>query len=52
MTECISGRDKLLRFLNDWRDRLRKVPVAQLTEEQFGQLLTLNTVIDVIEREI
>jgi len=52
MTESISGRDKLLRFLNDWRDRLKKIPVERLTDEQFGQLLTLNTVIYFIEVEV
>lgn len=52
MTNTISARDKLLRFLNDWRDRLKQIPVERLTEEQFGQLLTLNTVIFVIEQDI
>jgi len=52
MTDAISGRDKLLRFLHDWRDRLKKIPIDRLTDEQFGQLLTLNTIIYVIEVEI
>jgi hypothetical protein len=52
MTVAISGREKLLRFLNDWRERLKKVPVENLTEEQFGQLLTLNTVIAFIDNDV
>lgn len=52
MTEAISGRDKLLRFLNDWRDRLKRFPMERLSEEQFGQLMVLNTVILFIEQDV
>lgn len=50
MTEAISGRDKLLRFLNDWRDRLLRTP--SLSDREFGQLIALNTVIAFIQEDV
>lgn len=43
--------ERLLRFVTEWRARLVKVPVERLTEEQFGQLLTLNTIISLLQDE-
>lgn len=37
---------RILRFLQDWRKRLTKVKFENMTEEQMGQLITLNTLID------
>lgn len=35
----------LLNFLQNWRQRLVKVPIERRADEQFGQLMTLNTII-------
>ena len=46
--ESVPAREQLLRFLNDWRGRLvAKSP--KLSDEEFGQLLTINTIIWFIE---
>jgi hypothetical protein len=41
----ISNREKLLRFLEGWRDRLSARGAQNLSPEELGQLLTLNTII-------
>lgn len=41
--------DRVLDFCKNWRMRLLAIPVRVLPEEQFGQLVTLNTIIYYIE---
>jgi hypothetical protein len=41
----VSNREKLLRFLEDWRNRLSARGAQNLSPEELGQLLTLNTII-------
>lgn len=40
---------RTLKFLQDWRKRLAKVKIENITEEQMGQLITINTLIEFIE---
>lgn len=40
---------RLVRFLESWRKRLLARHVEDLTGEEFGQLLTLNTVLAYLE---
>lgn len=51
VTEAISKRDTVLRFLNDWRDRLLTIPAEQMTRVQLSEIVALNTIIDAIEKE-
>jgi hypothetical protein len=41
--------ERILKFLTDWRKRLLQTPAEMLTDEEFGQLLTLNTLIYFIQ---
>ncbi len=44
-------RDRLVRFLTHWRTRLTCRPPQQRSDEEFGQLLALNTVLCWVELE-
>jgi hypothetical protein len=41
----VPNREKLLKFLEDWRNRLSTRGAQNLSPEELGQLLTLNTII-------
>lgn len=40
--------DRLLAFLEGWRGRLLAIDVETLPAEQFGQVVTLNTIISYV----
>lgn len=42
-------RQDLLVFLNNWRNRLVNRPMNHRSDEEFGQLLTLNTILAWLE---
>lgn len=45
------NRDRLVRFLTHWRERLTRRPPRHRTDEEFGQLLALNTLLCWIEMD-
>ncbi len=48
----MNDKQRLLAFLNGWRARLLTTPAHDLQPEQFGQLVTLNTIIAWVQDEI
>jgi hypothetical protein len=56
MTEEISKRDMVLRYLNDWKDRLKVKEDGEglgggLSDDEFVQLQALETIASVLEEE-
>lgn len=49
MADRTVNGQQLYNFLWSWRTRLLKTPIEKMTEEQFGQLVTLNTVIAYVD---
>jgi hypothetical protein len=39
------NEERLLKFLEEWRARLLRKPHEHRSDEEFGQLITLNTII-------